>query len=82
MKVTLQPVQSSNIASVGHEENTLVVKFKNGTVYTYDGVSAAEMENLVSASSIGKHFICNIKGQYAYKRHSQYFENGDELEIF
>jgi hypothetical protein len=57
--VTRTPVQSSNIASIGYDQETGVmeVEFKgSGKVYTYPNVSAHEHETLIAAPSIGKKF--------------------------
>jgi hypothetical protein len=58
-----QPVQSSNIKSIGHDgDKTLSVEFKNGGVYHYHDVTPAQHAALVGADSVGGHFHSNIKG--------------------
>ena len=37
-----QPVSSSRISSVGWENNTLEVQFRDGAIYQYFGVSKQE----------------------------------------
>lgn len=66
--ITLTRVTSSQIVAIGHDAaaNTLAVLFKNrdgspGSLYHYNGVSAAVHAALVGAESIGSHFIRNIK---------------------
>jgi KTSC domain-containing protein len=63
--VDRKTVESSMIASIGHEPltNTLEVEFKGGTVHQYANVTAEEHKALVAAESIGKHFNANIKGK-------------------
>lgn len=56
-------VKSSNIAAVAHEDETLGVKFKNGTEYHYQGVSRALFETLSAAASIGRAFNELIKSK-------------------
>jgi hypothetical protein len=58
-----QPVQSSNIAEVGHDPrtNTLEVAFHNGRVYRYGDVNVDEYAALLGASSIGSYFSQVIK---------------------
>jgi len=58
-----QPVQSSNLASVGHDPrtNTLEVKFHSGKVFRYSDVNIDEFAALVNAKSIGSHFANLIK---------------------
>lgn len=59
----MQPVSSSNISEVGYdpETKTLRVKFKKGGMWDYFDVSAEEHEAFISAPSIGKHFLSNIR---------------------
>lgn len=63
-------VVSSNIESIGFDENTqtLRVKFFNGATYDYKNVSIMAFEQLKNASSIGSYFNRNIKGNYVYER--------------
>lgn len=60
------PVASSMINSVGYDPDsqTLEVEFSNGSTYNYGGVPQAEFDSLLSAQSVGKHFIANIKNIY------------------
>lgn len=59
-----QPVDSSNVRSVGHdpETNRLHVEFKNGSVYEYAGVPASEHQALKNAPSVGSYLHQHIKG--------------------
>lgn len=61
MKMT--PVTSSNIAAIGHCEDTaqLAIKFKNGKTFVYSDVSYDDHFYLISSESIGKHFNQFIK---------------------
>lgn len=56
-----QEVKSSNIAALAHENDTLGVKFKNGTEYHYQGVSSSTFEKVVGAASVGRTFNELIK---------------------
>jgi hypothetical protein len=62
----LEPVQSSNIAAIGHdpEKNQLVVQFKSGATHAYEGVSAEDHAALIGAESVGKHFHANIRNRF------------------
>ena len=51
-----KPVVSSRILSVGWENNTLEVQFKNGKIYRYFGVVEAEYKMLINSASVGKAF--------------------------
>lgn len=66
-----QYVDSSMITRVDYDSNsgTLEIEFKNGgAVWQYYDVQESIYYELISASSIGKYFINNIKGQYSENR--------------
>lgn len=48
-----QSVNSSRISSVGWENNTLEVEFKNGKIYQYFDVSSSEYQNFINSPSLG-----------------------------
>ena len=64
-----QPVISSNLESVGYDEDTeiLEVEFKKkekeeeGILYHYFSVPAEVHQSLMSAPSVGKYFSANVK---------------------
>lgn len=62
------PVDSSNLSSVGYEDNTLYVSFNHGGTYSYSGVPQSVYQNLLNASSKGKYFAANIKNSYPFKK--------------
>lgn len=64
------PVSSSNVASVGYDEETqtLEVEFRNGSVYQYAGFSEGAYKAFMSASSKGRYLHKRIKGKYAYRK--------------
>jgi hypothetical protein len=65
------PVSSSNIASIGYDQQsmTLEVEFLNGAVYQYYSVPESEHEALMSADSHGKYLDAYIKkGGYSFAR--------------
>jgi len=66
----MHPVSSSNIASVGYdnESESVYVEFLNGSTYKYNGVSESEFENLKTASSVGSYFNRNYKNVYPYEK--------------
>ena len=59
-----QFVTSSNIRSIGYENNTLEIEFNNGGIYQYHGVSQNRYFGLISASSCGKYFHTFIEPFY------------------
>lgn len=62
-----QSVSSSRISSVGWENNTLQVEFKNGVVYNYYNVSKTEYIRFMNSSSLG-HEISVIDKTHRYER--------------
>lgn len=65
----LQRVKSSNIEAIGHEGETLVVRFRGGAVYEYEAVPAEIAAKLVQAKSLGSAFALLIRrGGFKYRR--------------
>ena len=58
-----QPVQSSNLASVGYDTTNAILEvgFLNGGVYQYSGVPEGVYEGLMNAGSKGSFFDQNVK---------------------
>ncbi len=65
-----EPVTSSNLKSVGYDRKNriLEIEFQNGRVYRYHGVPPEEYEGLLTAPSLGKYFIANIRDAYRYDK--------------
>jgi len=63
-----QPVESSNLVSVGYENDVLEIAFKANKVYDYFGVPHSVYAALIRAESVGEYFDENIKGHYLYQR--------------
>ena len=63
-----QPVVSSNVASIGYDEDgkELQVEFRNGSVYSYWNVPASEHQALMVARSKGSYLHFYIKGSYPF----------------
>jgi len=68
--IDLEPVSSSNLASVGYDDQLQILRvaFKNGTVYDYFNVSQDVYQNLMSAPSLGHFHYFNIRMSYAYQQ--------------
>ena len=64
------PVNSSTVASVGYDPNTLTleVEFKEGSVYQYFDVPETVYHELMRASSVGQFMHANIKNNYRYTK--------------
>jgi len=68
LNIAMQPVESSQIVAIGHDQktNTLAIQFWNkdqtpGGVYHYDNFTTDQFEELKSAESIGKYFGQNVR---------------------
>lgn len=62
----LTRVKSSSIAEVGHEDDTMYVRFAAGSLYRFPGISAKQYQDALAAKSIGSHvsnfIIQKVKG--------------------
>jgi hypothetical protein len=63
-----EPVDSSVLASVGHEDGVLEVEFTSGAVYRYFDVPVPVHEALMAAESHGSYFNAHVRDAYAYER--------------
>ncbi len=61
-------VESSNIASVGYDGNTLEIEFNSGAIYQYENVPIRVYDVMMKADSVGKYFNAHIKSKYNYRR--------------
>lgn len=63
-------VDSSNLASVGYDEENeiLEIEFNHGGVYQYFDVPKDEHEALMNADSLGSYFFYNIRDAYEYSK--------------
>ena len=63
-----QPVNSSNIDSVGYDpdKNILQIKFKSGGIYNYHDVPKRIYTTMIAAPSKGKYFHQEIKGNFKF----------------
>ena len=70
MKVDCAPVKSGNIDSIGYcpDTKTLVVQFKNGSIYHYHDVEKSAHSEFMAADSHGKHLHDAIKGKYDHTK--------------
>jgi len=65
-----QPVNSSDIASIGYDEatQTLEIEFKATGVYRYFSVPKTVSDELAATPSPGKYFLQHIKGKFAWEK--------------
>jgi len=56
-------VESSNVESIGYDEDskTLIVEFKSGSTYSYNGVPSIVYKKMLESESKGKFLNNNIK---------------------
>lgn len=68
--VEMQSVTSSNIDQIGYdkENNELHVRFKNGSLYIYEGVNEDHFVSMTTAESVGKYLNQHIKDVHSFKR--------------
>ena len=67
-------VESSNLTSVGYDEDSFVleVEFKKGAVYRYLDVPVLVYEEMMESESIGRAFVKLVKGgDFEYERLSK-----------
>lgn len=61
-------VESSNIEALGHESDTLFIRFNSGLSYSYADVPETVFKAFKAAKSVGKFFHQQIKGRYHFTR--------------
>lgn len=66
----MTPVSSSNINSIGYDEQNqeVYVRFNNNSLYVYRSVPEYEFINLMNAPSHGSYLHTNFKNVYPYER--------------
>jgi hypothetical protein len=77
--VTMHPVKSSQILSVGYDQSSeiLYIEFLNWTVYEYYSVTPDIASAILSPStSVGSYFYKEIKGKFEYKKLESKVNNG------
>lgn len=62
------PVDSSNISSIGYDEDssTLEIEFHSGAVYQYFDVPLNVYQGIMEAASKGLNLAQHIKGYYRF----------------
>ena len=67
--IAMSPVKSGQIAEIGHDGDTLAVRFKHGgTLYHYHGVSPDDFAKLQKAESLGSHLHKHIKPNFKFSK--------------
>lgn len=66
------PVKSSYIDSIGYEDGTIEVTYRDGKVYRYIGVPADVYESVMGFESIGKAFQEQVlKGGFTVEKNEE-----------
>lgn len=69
--IAMSAVKSGQIESIGHEGDTLAVKFKSGGTYHYHGVSADDFTKLQKAESLGSHLHAHIRPKFKFTKQGE-----------
>jgi hypothetical protein len=67
--VQLIPVQSTNLAQIGYDPDTMIMQimFKNGSLYAYSNVEPDTYNAMMTSGNPGEYFASIIKPQrYRY----------------
>ena len=67
MAVTMKPVFSSHIASIGYGDGELHVTYKNGKTSIYSGVPTDVANGVLGAPSIGTAIHATVRGKYDHR---------------
>jgi KTSC domain len=65
----LTEVKSSNIQSMGHEGETLWIRFKGGGLYSYPNVPYDVYQEGMASESKGSWFRDKVRGVYGHRKH-------------
>jgi len=77
-KVSMTPVTSSQIKSIGYDSGTLYIEFNKGTVYTYSNVPEGHYKALITPDhSVGQYFVNHIKGKYDFIKTDKIVTNNE-----
>jgi len=58
--VDLDSGESSLVKGIGTKDNSLLVKFHKGEVYSYSNADS-HMDEMLAAESVGKYFVEHVK---------------------
>lgn len=61
VKLSFEPVKSSQLKAIAHHGDTLYVRFKQGKIYSYSPVSPEQFQEFKSSESLGSYFHTNFK---------------------
>lgn len=64
----LRKVKSSNIESVGYENENLYIQYQSGAIYKYKNVPKVIYESLIDSDSKGRFMNSEIKNKYLFER--------------
>ena len=64
----LKKVKSSNIDSVGYENENLYIQYQSGAIYKYKNVPKVIYESLMDSDSKGRYMNSSIKTKFEYEK--------------
>lgn len=64
--MTRHPVKSGAIAAIGHDGDVLEVEFHSGKVYRHAQFSVEDLDALLGAESLGRHYNTMVRGKYEH----------------
>jgi len=69
MRINADNINSSMIARMVWDDDTMDVVFNSGVMYRYEGVERSVFTTVTGSDSVGKAFIALVKGaDYPYRR--------------
>lgn len=57
-------VSSSNLLEIGHDGESLFVRFHNGTLWRYEGVPTSTFDQMIASPSVGRFFAAVIRAKF------------------
>lgn len=61
---TMHPVESSNVASIGHDGKDMHVAYKSGGVYVYKDVPVSTFQEARAADSVGGYIHAHVRDKH------------------
>lgn len=62
--MSMTPVESSVIESVGHNGLRLRIRFKSGKTYDFEGAPLSHLDGMLKAESAGAYFGKHVRGKF------------------
>ena len=72
--------ESSMINSAWYDDGKLFVKFNNGDIYYYQGVTLEALDGWETAASVGKYFHKHIRNKFPYVK-AEFKDEDKDVEV-